>query len=86
MALVGIGNVRRNNANEVVSEDGMHAREWDLGHVASDTFFLTHRTRRAAMVLGHFFMLRDMASQTFGIVCGWVRNKWFVRIVTGHAS
>jgi hypothetical protein len=86
VVLVGILSAGPHNANQMVSESCMHAGEWDLRHMTGDTLFLTYRTWPAGMVLAYFFLLRDVATQTFGIVCGRGMNQGFVRIVTGDAG
>src|ERR1041385_9538968 len=77
---------RLGDADPVIGEGGVHAGEFDFGHVTARAAFCAHGTRRGAASLSlRFLRSRQMTRETLRVVIGRIPLQLLVRVVTREA-
>lgn len=75
------------DADPVIGEGGVHAGEFDFGHVTGDALFGAHRTGVGVAARGFLIAgFSQVAGEAFGIVVRSISYELFVRIVTGDTA
>ena len=78
--LAGIGLIRLHNANAMIGELVVGARQFDLGHMAGDAVVFRHRTGFG------FDLSAAMAGLALCVIVGRLYAELLVRVVAGHAT
>ena len=79
-SLAGIGLIRLHNANAMIGELVVGARQFDLGHMARDAVVFRHRTGFG------FDLPAAMAGLALCVIVSRLYAEFLVRVVAGHAT